>query len=167
MPDLDWIFYDTAPFNTTAGAVHELFQVPQGGDATHVENYTNMSGAGALPPNHKFLVKAISIYPEMDIGQEEIQKIFNKSFVEIIVGDRVFLKCPIAHLAAPQQFTRHYSQAAAADGENITFSGPLFELNIPIEIPGGTPFKVNITQVVATTAAEQVKCLLIGNLTRP
>ena len=49
----------------------------------------------------------------------------------------------------------------------VSYGGPLFEMVIPIAIPGGTPFKVNITQMVATAADEQVKCLLIGTLTRP
>jgi len=167
MPDLSWVLYDTAQFGTSANTSHELFQVAQGADSTHSEDFTNSPGSGSLPSNQKFIVKAIAVYPEHNIDQAEIAKIFNKSWLQLKVSESVKLKTPLSLLAAPQQFTGHYTQGTAADGNNVSWSGPLFELEIPIEIPGGTQYKVTIMQVVAAAATEQVKCCLIGTLTRP
>ena len=167
MPDVDWIFYDTAVFTSGPAGQLQLFQIPQGGDTTHVENFTNSIGSGSLPANMSFIIRAIAIYAELDVLQLELPKIFNKSYLEIVISDKVMLKAPLAYFAAPQQYAGQFELASAALQQLVSWTGPLFELTIPIPIPGGTPFKINITQIVATTADEQVKCLLLGTLSRP
>lgn len=167
MPDVDWILYDTAPFTNAIAGQLPLFQIPQGGDAVHIEDFCNTPGAGSLPANMNFLIKGIAIYPEPAVLDIDIGPIFNRSYVEIIVADKVMLKVPMAYLAGPQQVTGVADAAIAIVSGSATYSGPPFELTIPIPIPGGTPFRVNITQMVATSVTIQVKCLLIGILTRP
>ena len=167
MPDLDWILFDTAVFTTGPAGQIQLFQVPQGGDATHTEDFTNSLGAGSLPANQNFVIKGIAIYPELDIVEVEIKKVLARSYLEIVVADLVKLKAPLVYFAAPQQYSGFDNLTPAAGLMAVSYGGPLFEMVIPIAIPGGTPFKVNITQMIATAADEQVKCLLIGTLTRP
>lgn len=167
MPDVDWILYDTAPFTIAAAGQLPLYQIPQGGDAVHTEDFCNTPGAGSLPANQNFMIKAIAIYPEPSCLQVDIDLVFNRSYVEIIVADKVMLKAPMAYFAAPQSFGGSNGIVLAALATWVSYSGPLFEMVIPIPIPGGTPFRVNITQVVGISANTQVKCLLIGTLTRP
>lgn len=164
MPDLSWVLFDTAVFSTSANTAHELFQVSQGSDATHTEDFTNSPGAGSLPAGQKMLVKAIGVYPEHDITAAELVKIYNKSWLELKVSESVKLKLPISLLAAPQEFT---GAVGAAAGSGLSWSGPVYDLEIPILIDGGTQYKVTIMQVVATAAAEQLKVCLFGILTRP
>lgn len=167
MPDVDWIMYDTAPFTIAAAGQLQLFQVPQGGDATHIEAYCNTPGAGSLPANQNFVIKAIAIYPDQDVTIGDLRLVFKQSYVEIVVSDKVMLKVPMAYLAAPMDFSQAVNFADPLVLAAGAYSAPLYEFVIPISIPGGTPFKVNITQITALIAAVQVKCLLIGTLTRP
>lgn len=167
MPDVDWIIYDTAPFTIAAAGQLTLFQVPQGGDSTHVEAYCNTPGAGSLPANQAFVIKAIAIYPDQDVTIGDLRLVFKQSYLELIVADKVMLKCPIAFLAAPMQFSEAVNAADPLVLAAGAYSAPLFELTLPIHIPGGTPWKVNITQITDIIANVQVKCLLIGTLTRP
>lgn len=164
MPDLSWVLYDTAVFNTTANVGHELFQVSQGGDTTHTEDFTNSPGAASLPANQNFEIKAIGVYPEHDITAAELVKIYNKSWLELKVSESVKLKLPLSLVAAPQEFS---GAVGAAAGSGLSWAGPVFDLEIPIPVPGGTQYKVTIQQVVATAAAEQLKVCLFGTLTRP
>lgn len=167
MPDVDWVFFDTAIFTTGPAGQIQLFQIPQGGDSVHVEDFTNSIGSGSLPANMSFLIKAIAMYAELDIVEIEIKKVLARSYLEIVVADKVMLKAPLIYFAAPQGYAGYNNVTPAANLMAVSYVGPLFELVIPIPIPGGTPFKINVTQIVATAADEQVKLLMIGTLTRP
>lgn len=164
MPDLSWVLYDTAVFNTVATTAHELFQVSQGSDSTHTEDFTNSPGAGSLPSGQNMEVKAVGVYPEHDVTAAELVKIYNKAWLELKVSESVKLKLPLSLVAAPQEFN---GAVGAAAGSGLSWAGPIFDLEIPIPIPGGTQYKVTIMQVVATAAAEQLKVCLFGTLTRP
>lgn len=167
MPDVDWILYDTAPFTIAIAGQMQLFQVPQGGDATHTEAFCNTPGAGAFPSAQAFTINGIAVYPDQDCTIGDLRLVFKQSYVEIVVADKIMLKCPMALLAAPMEFSQAVNAADALLLAGGAYSAPPFELNIPIVIPGGTPFKVNITQIIAVVAAVQVKCALRGKLTRP
>ena len=84
-----------------------------------------------------------------------------------MVADKIMLKAPMALFAAPMEFSQAVNAADALLLAGGAYSAPQFVFEIPIIIVGGTPFKVNITQITALIANVQVKCALRGKLTRP
>ena len=60
----------------------------------------------------------------------------------------------------------HFTQAAAANENMMVYHGQGFEFDLPLEIPGGTPFKVTLHQGnVLATASQAIVCALHGTLT--
>ena len=169
MPEtIKYVLYDTAEFGASAGVDHELFQVAEGADSTHVEHFTNSRGAGALPPEESFLVEEIQVFPDPDLSQADAQLVWKDSFLEVKVGDRTYLKAPLQLFAASQGFQGHYTQGTAADANMTSMKGEGFKLDPAIEIPGGTKFRVRVYQGTALSGANKsVKVCLIGKLTRP
>lgn len=167
MPEIDYVLYDTAPFGTTAATSHTLFQVVQNGDATHIEDYTNMLGSGSLPQAYTFRIKSIQVFPAEDITQADLAPMLKGSYLVVVVGDTEFIQAPLHLFPAPGQITGHYSQATAALGAALTFGGLPMVLDSPIEIPGGTRFSVLVYQKTALAAATNVKVCLVGTLIKP
>ena len=60
----------------------------------------------------------------------------------------------------------HFAEAAASDVAAIGKLGMGRKLDIPIEVPGGTQFKVEVFQSIATAASMNLKIVLNGILDR-
>jgi len=162
-----YVLYDTAPFGTSAGVDHELFQVAEGADSTHVESYTNSLGAGSLPTEYKFTVEKIEVFPDQDVSQADLQKIWKDSLLELKVAEKTYVKAPLQLFAASQGYQGHYTQGTASDANMVSMKGEGFVLDPPVEIPGGTKFRVRVYQGTALSSATNVKVCLIGKLERP
>jgi hypothetical protein len=160
MPEIDYVLYDTAPFNVTAGVPFTLFQVVQNGDAIHIEDYTNMLGSGSLPQSYSFRIKSVQVFPAEDITVTDLQALLKGSYLVIVVGDTEYVQAPLHLLCAPGGI-----QDGA--GAAVSFSGLPLVLDNPIEIPGGTRFSVLIYQKTALAAATDVKVCLVGTLVKP
>lgn len=153
MADYAWSMYDTAPFGASASVTNELFQVAQGGDATHTKSFTNSRGAGQLPVLEKMMVERIKVIIDYNTVLADIPKIQVGSYLEFIVNNKTVLLARLAEFFANSSYGGHYSQAAAADEAAIALNGDGYELKIPILIPGGTQFKVNVFQGTALAGA--------------
>lgn len=169
MPDYRYVLYDTAAFGTSADTEHVLFQVAQGGDSTHTEDFTNMRGAGALPGEEAFSVDKISVAVDGVHGANEadVAQIWDGAFIEVRVADKTVFKAPARLCAEASAYGGAYTQGTAADATFVGLLGNGYSLDIPIEIPGGTAFRVRLYQDTALTASTQVKVCLHGILTRP
>lgn len=167
--DLDYVLYDTAVFTNVANTEQVLFQVAQGGDATHTESFTNMRGSGALPQEEAFACIRIGVTVDFDTaGEEDYTTVWRGSFLEVRVSDKTVLKAPLALFSAANMYGGHYSQAAAANNAVIGLQGDGLKLDIPITIKGGTAFRVRVVQANATSAASKnMKVWLRGTLTTP
>lgn len=165
--DLDYTLYDTAIFGTVANFESVLFQVAQGADVTHIESFTNMRGAGALPQEEAFKCNWIGVAVDFTSTlPQDYKAMWLGSFLEFRLSDKTVLKAPLAMFAAASGFSGHYSQAAAADNAAIGLMGNGYTLDIPIEISGGTAFRVRIVQgTVLSAVSKNVKVLLNGILT--
>ena len=165
--DLDYILYDTAVFGTVANFESVLFQVAQGADVTHVESFTNMRGAGALPQEEAFKCNWLGVTVDFTSTlPQDYKAMWLASFLEFRLSDKTVLKIPLAAAAAYSAFSGHYSQAAAADNAAVSLMGNGYTLDIPIEISGGTAFRVRVVQgTVLSAASKNVKILLGGILT--
>lgn len=164
MPDYRYDIYDTAVFGAAAATTFDLFQVPQGADATHTESFTNARGSGQFPVKENFLIDWIGVIYDYNTVLADIPKIQVGSFLKVIVNNFEILKAPLARFIANSAYGGHYSQAAAADEAVIGLIGNGYFLDIPILIPGGTQFKVQLFQNLAITAASNMKTVLCGKL---
>lgn len=168
MPSLSYVLYDTAQFGTSGNVDHQLFQVPQGGDATHDESFTNARGGGTLPNDESFEVNRIGIVTDYEVVEADLPALYIDSFVEVRVGDRTVLKAPLALFAMRSAYGGHFAQAAAANQSLIGLVGDGFKLDTPINLPGGQSFKVKVHQGTAVAAADSsIKVCLFGTLTMP
>lgn len=165
--DLQYVLYDTAIFGTVANFESVLFQVAQGADAAHTENFTNMRGAGALPQEEAMKVNWLGVAVDFTSTlPQDYKAMWLSSFLEFRLSDKTVLKLPLSLLASNSNFTGHYSQAAAADNAAVGLLGDGYHLDIPIEISGGTAFRVRVVQgTVLSAASKNVKVLLGGILT--
>lgn len=168
MADLTYVLYDTAAFGATAGTEHVLFQVTQGADSTHVEAFTNMRGNGSLPQEEAFEISLIGVMADFDMTEAEVAEVFRASFLEIRVSDETVLKAPLSCFAYRNSYGGAYSQGTAADNAIIGLAGDGFVLTIPVQIRGGTSFRIRVYQGTAMSgASKNVKVMLFGRLTRP
>lgn len=166
MADYSFVLFDTALFSTVDETDFPLFQVAEGGDATHVKAFTNSRGAGQLPSTEKFTVKKVEVYPNERLTIADAGVWFIDGYLSIEVNNREIFRAPLAHVIGGPQPTGHFTQAVAADLSSLEFNGRGFEFDIPIEIPGGTPFKVILHQGNVTAVATQaIVCALTGTLT--
>lgn len=156
--------YDTAAFTNVAGEFL-LFQVSQGSDATHTENFTNSRGAGQIPQNESFTVKWIGAIIDFNGVVADVQNVPISSFIEIRVNEITVLKVPLARIMARSSYSGHYTQATAADESLIGLEGNGYMLETPIVIKGGVSFKVRVVQGTAlSTTGRNVKIVLGGEL---
>lgn len=167
MADYRYDLYDTYVFGAAASQ-GRLFQVAEGGDATHTTAFTNMRGAGVLPQNEKLVVDwigAIEVYVPLIANRVNI---FNASWLEFIVSNNSVLKIPLIRAWALNLYGGHFTQAAAADLAVIGRAGNGYDLkDHPITLDGGTQFTLVVNQGTAVAAASNVLFVLSGVLTRP
>lgn len=169
MPEMDYVLYDTAAFGNAANTEHLLFQVAQGGDATHTESFTNSRGAGQIPNEETMVIEEIAVTVVTNQATpSDYQNVWIASFLEIKIADFSWGKFPLALLARANSYGGHYSQAAAADDAMIGLQGKGLQLKRPITLKGGTSFKVRVFQGTALGGASRnVLISLIGVLNMP
>jgi len=164
--DLSWTLFDTALFGVAVG-IRNLFQIGEGGDSTHTKAYTNMRGAGSLPVEERLLIKNIGVMLDGDVDEADRESVFLHSYLELRISDETKLMAPLRMFASHSAFGGAYSQAAAADDALIGPLGNGYPLDIPILIPNGNSFKVEVYQGTVLVGADTwVKVLLNGTLTR-
>lgn len=165
MADLHYVIYDSVDFTNAVGNF-TLFQIPQGGDATHVESFTNMRGGGQFPTDETFLIKKVGFVVDHNPVLADLLNMWYLSFLEIRVNDFTVFKSPLQALSQYNAYAGHYSEASASNEALIGLKGDGFALDIPIKVPGGTQFKVNVYQGTAlSTTGRRMKVLLEGVLT--
>lgn len=160
--NLHFQLYDTWLPGTTASAESILFQVIQGGDATHDEKYTNMRGAGALPQTEKFVVNRIKIQQDKILPIADVLLAYYDALIEFKLSDFSYFKIPVMQCIDHTGWGGFLAQASAANSSTIGPLGQGFELVNPINIPGAQPFKVRLVQGVALSAASRLKVILEG-----
>ena len=165
--DLHTVLYDTWQPSTTAAAEAMLFQVPQGGDATHTESFTNARGAGVLPSGEKFLIKKIKLIIDEQIAEADFDTRLYGGYIEVRIKDKTVLKAPCQMFFAHSAYGGHFTQATAALTQSIGPIGDGFILDLPILINGGERFQVRCVQGVAFAAAIDHKVALEGILSLP
>lgn len=165
--DLSYTIYDTAPFDDTGGETFTLFRVAQGGDTTHTKSFTNARGAGQFPAEESFLVNKICVWVDDDATAADMAALWENSYLEFRVRDETMLLSPLSEFAANGAYGGHYSEASASDEAIIGKAGNGRVLEIPVNIPGGTTFRVDVYQGAAMSADPiNVKVALYGTLTR-
>lgn len=167
MPDLDYCLYDTIPFSNAA-TDQLAFQVAQGADNTHTEQFCNSFFAGALPAGVGFDINRIVIFPDYAVPEGDIGKIWQASFVEIKVNDQTLFKAPMALCAGSAAFGGADATTAAASQNHVGLMGNGYTFDHPIVLPSGIPFKVRLVQTIALAAANSyIKVVLDGILHKP
>lgn len=167
MADFHYVLYDTATFSTSAGVNHLLFQVGEGVDASHPESITNMRGNASLPTEEKFSLYRIHVWPEQEIAEADLYDLTDQALLELRVSDKTYLKIPLRLAISHASFGGHFAQATAANRVAIGTEGSGFELQSPIDLPGGTRFAVRIYQDKAFASTCRVKVALEGILSMP
>lgn len=159
--------YDTAFFGTVASTLFSLFQAAQGSTSVLTKSVTNSRGAGAFPQNETFTVDWLGVFLDELPNVVDAQSVFLDSYAEIRVNDETVLLTPLRMLAAKNGWGGHFGQAAAANLAAIGLMGEGKPLDIPIEIPGGTAFRVDVFQGTALSAVTQsVRFVMSGILDR-
>lgn len=166
MAKLDYTLYDTALFGV-AVAEYSLFQNSQGSGAAFTKSITNMRGAGALPTSESFECQELHVYYEENPVIADALNVWLLSYLEFFVNDEQQLLIPLVMCASHNAFGGHYTEVAASDTAAIGQAGNGFMLKIPIMIPGGTQFRVNVYQgTVLSGASLNVKVIMRGVLDR-
>lgn len=165
MPDRRYALYDTYVFGAAASN-GRLFQVTEGGDATHVTAFTNSRGSGVLPQAEKFVIDWIGAFEDYIPLIANRTNITIASWLELIVSNVSVLKIPLMMVWAKNAYGGHFTQAAAADLAVIGRMGDGYSLvDHPITINGGESFALVVNQGTAVAAASNVKFVLNGVLT--
>lgn len=169
MAKLTYPLFDTMLFGTAVQVEQALFQVQQGGDATHTKSFTNMRGAGALANSESFICKKIGVFMDFNtIVEADIESLWIGNYLELRVNDQTMIIAPLRLFAQYNGFVGHFTQAAAANDVMGGLQNDGYELEIPIMIPTGVAFRVNIPQnTVLSVASIPVRVILHGELTRP
>lgn len=160
--NLHFQLYDTWTPSTTANAESILFQVIQGGDATHNEQFTNMRGAGALPQTEKMVINKIKIQPDVILTKADVLILYYNALIEFKLSDFSYFKVPVMQCIDHAAWSGAPLEATIADTITIGPWGQGWELVNPISIPGAQPFKVRLIQGAALSGASRIKVILEG-----
>lgn len=168
MPEtIDWVLYDYGAPTHAAKASVTLFDQAESA-ATNAHQDTNMPIANQLPASQSFVIKKIGVifdWVAAVTNAAEESSALDQGTLELKVAERRMFIAPLHILLAPNQ----YSCVDIAAGASAS-SNPVnwFELEHPIAIPGGVPFKVIINQGLTDTTADiTFGVCLVGELTRP
>lgn len=167
MPDVTFTLYDTVPMGNVAAVETVLFQVAQGGDATHTEAFTNSRGAGTLPQGEAFSINNVGVVPAFNTALlADYQDLWRNSFLQIRIADTNYLQIPLYLAAKRAGWLGVGLQTAAANDAMIGLAGDGYDLPIPIIVPGGKAWRVRVVQGIALSAANlNVIITLTGVLT--
>lgn len=164
MADYDFVLWDTAIFSN-APTDTLLFQVAQGADAAHTEQFCNTFFAGSLPSGVSFDIERICVFPDYAIPDADVSKVWQASFMEIKVGDQTVFKSPLALCAGNAAYSGTDTTTAAANAQHAGLLGNGYVFTHPITLPAGTPFRLRMVQTVALAAANSyIKVALDGLL---
>lgn len=167
MADYRYDIYDTYVFGAAASN-GRLFQVAEGGDATHTTAFTNSRGAGIIPQNEKFTIDWIGMVVDFVQLIANVQGLVVASWAELIVSNQSVLKVPLSRLLALSSYGGHFTQAVAADLSIIGRNGNGYNLSDhPITINGGSQYTLVVNQGTAVAAASNCKFILSGVLSIP
>lgn len=166
---LSYPIYDTLVMGVAVQAEQALFQVQQGGDATHTKQFTNMRGAGSFPAGESFMVKKIGVFVDFNLTVEsDVENVWINNYLELRVNDQTMLLAPLRLFAQYNGYAGHFTQAAAANDVMGGLQNDGYELDNPIPIPTGTAFRVNVPQNTVLSAANiLLRVVLHGELNRP
>ena len=165
--NLSYDLYDTANFTNSASNLFSLFQSAQGSAATLTKAFTNSRGAGQLPQNEDFSADWLGVFLDEIPSLADASAVWRDSYCEVRVNDETVLLTPLRRLAALNSYSGHFTQAVAADAAGIGLQGMGLALAIPIMIPGGTAFRVDLFQGTALAVATQaVRFVMSGTLVR-
>ena len=168
MPDYSYPIYDTALFGTTDNTTHVLFQIGEGGDATHVSDFTNMRGNGTFPQLEKFLIRKIGIMLETNATESDAEDWTLDGFLRMYLSNQIIFQAPLQMLVMNTSYSGHFTQAAAATRALIGRDGMGYMVDPMVLVRGGEAFKVEVYQGTVVAAANtRVKVILDGVLTRP
>lgn len=165
MPEtLSYIFYDEATFTTAAGEL-QLFATPQGASG-RTKFITNSPNNSAMKTNESFVIERIRVWLDSIEIVADLEKILPQSYIRILVKDKEVFLAPLAMVQGGGGWLGEFHEAANSLARLINLAGEGFKLDIPIVIPKGEKFEVYIGQGTALANAAQIKCALIGKLTR-
>lgn len=166
MAQVPFVLYDTAPFGTSAGVTHTLFQVAQGADATHTRQFTNMRASGQLPQNESMVIRSIHAILWDEIAEADVPAIWDGSYMELTISDENIFRIPLKFFASHNGFSGVLNQAAAANRSLVGLNGMGFSLMPEIKLIGGNAFRVDVYQQELLSAAENMWICLEGVLDR-
>lgn len=168
MATIHYPLFDTAQFGTTGGAEFTLFQVAQGTTTQATESFTNMRGTGVLPNPESFTVKKIRVFPDYAVPRADVTAIWRGSYMQLRINDQIRLHIPLALAASNTAYSGADTTTAGANQNAVGLIGDGFMLEQPLDIPGGTVFRVRVVQGAAlATANGFIKVVLDGLLTTP
>lgn len=163
--------YDSAALGTTANTEFTLFKVARGADSTHVEAFTNMRGAGALPAKETFVVWGYGITLDSVILEADINGWFAGGFVDVRINDQTRFYSPIQPLVDHIGFGGSDNQTAGATTNHVGLLGFGFmypDPSLRLTIPPAENFYVRLFQKTAISSSTlTVKVILYGVLTIP
>lgn len=161
----DYTLWDTIVLGAVALAETLLFQVAQGGDATHTESFTNSPGAGSLPGLQEFEIQEVHLILDTPVLPADILKLHQASFLEIRISEHTELKIPSQMAASFSAYGGHFVTATAEEA-GLGLLGNGYKLTKSIRIPGATPWKVRYVQGTAlAVGSKNMRCVLRGILT--
>lgn len=164
---IDWVLYDFDKGSHAAGVEVTFFDAAEP-SATNNQQDTNMQVASQLPSGEKFTIHKIGVlfdWPAAVANATEETDALDQATLELVVASKRMFIAPVQILLAPNQFPAVDIASGASCG-NI--GNNWFELKHPITIPGGTSFKVVLTQGITDTTADiTFGVCLVGELTRP
>lgn len=164
MADYDFTLYDTWQPSTVANAEQILFQVSQGGDSTHTEQFTNMRGAGSLPSQENFIIRKISIIADQKVAVADLFKWFTGGLLDFQRANLSVLKGPLQQYLDHNSWGGNLVMGTAADNGAIGLESWGFDLDPQyfIHLGGGVPFRVRMIQGSALSATTNIKVTMRG-----
>ncbi len=152
MPQYRQCLYDTLALSASANITHQIFNVQENADASHTSDITNMKGAGSLPDRDSMSVDRVGVSLIVATADDDVRLFWQQSFIRIRVAQLQVLQVPTILCARGDAYSGLNNQAVAADMNAFGIMGTGYQLDVPIEFPGGTQLTVELVQTKALTA---------------
>lgn len=162
MATIDFVLYDTVVFAAAVPTEFNAFQT-----LPTDKKLSNTRGPGAMPSSESFAIQRIWAYADFAPLEANVGTWFLNSLVEIIESNFTWLQIPLQNILALTEWAGMDASTIAANQAHIAVSNPPYVLDNPIQLLGGKPFTVRVTQGTAAAAASNVKIMLDGILTLP
>jgi len=138
MPKIDWVWYHTQ--DISAAGTKTFFNTDQ---ATAGRNVTNMKMAGQLPASEKFTINRIDVYLDPAATAADVQALAQDAILELVIGETTVIQAPL--------------YLFKSDYNNL-----YYYFKVPISLPGGVGFKVDIHVPTAPSGAVTTTISLVG-----